>query len=266
MRSPTADPRSSPPWPSTERLLRRFALERRPSDLEELVRRHLPLARGIARRFHASSVARDDLEQAAYLGLVKAIHRFEPERGYAFSTFAVPTMLGEVRRQCREAMWPAHVPRPMQERIRATRRARDTLTAALGRSPTADDLAAHLGWEHELVVETAAAANTLNSVSLDAGRRGIGDDGEETGLSDALGAEDDAYELVEYRAAIEQALPRLDDTERSVLRLRYAEEHTFAQIGRELSVAPAQAASLLRGSLDRLARLTAEADHPALAA
>ena len=112
----------STPQPPTDQLLRRYAQTRGEGDMEQLVRRFQPLARSLARRYRRGSVAPEDLEQAAYLGLVKAVRRFDPARGHAFSTFAVPTILGEVRRQCRDAIWPAHVPRPVQERAQAVRR------------------------------------------------------------------------------------------------------------------------------------------------
>jgi RNA polymerase sigma-B factor len=242
------------PWPPTERLLRRYAEQREPADMDELVRRLQPLARSLARRYRTSSVANEDLDQAASLGLVKALRRFDPARGCAFSTFAVPTILGEVRRQCRDAIWPAHVPRPVQERVHAVRAAGTALTAEPGRAPRAAEIAARLRWSEELVVESLTAVGALSSVSLDHADGG-GDDG--APVVERFGGEDPGFELVECRSAIEAALPQLDDDERRVLRLRFAEERTFGEIGRELAVAPAQAANLLRSSVAHLAALAA---------
>ena len=241
-------------WPATDRLLRRYAMERHAADMEELVRRFQPLARALARRYRTGSVAPEDLEQAAYLGLVKAVRRFDPDRGCAFSTFAVPTILGEVRRQCRDAIWPAHMPRPMQERVQVVRTTSAQLTAELGRSPRAEELAGRLRWTEELVVETLTAVGALGSVSLDQ-RDGADDEG--VTVVERLGDIDPAHELVDCRASIEAALPALDDDERSVLRLRYAEERTFGEIGRELALTPSQAAKLLRSSVHRLSALAA---------
>jgi RNA polymerase sigma-B factor len=243
------------PSPPTERLLRRYAERREAADMEELVRRFQPLARSLARRYGSSSAAAEDLDQAACLGLVKALRRFDPERGCAFSTFAVPTILGEVRRQCRDAIWPAHVPRPVQERVHAVRAAGIALTAELGRAPRAAEIAARLRWSEELVVESLTAVGALSSVSLD--HAGGGGDDDATPVAERLGDDDPGFELVECRSAIEAALPQLDDDERRVLRLRFADERTFGEIGRELALAPAQAARLLRSSVAHLAALAA---------
>jgi RNA polymerase sigma-B factor len=236
------DAMRSSPGPRDERLLARYAERRDPADLEELVRRYRPLARSLARRFRDGAVAAEDLDQAACLGLICALLRFDPARGCAFSTFAVPTILGELRRQCRGAAGPAHIPRPVRERLRELRAARAALAAEGGCAPRPAALAERLGWSAEQVVEILAAVSALDSVPLD---------------GDAVGAVDPGYELVELRGAIEAALPQLDDDERRVLRLRFADEATFREIGRELALRPAQAARLLRSSVDRLAALAA---------
>jgi RNA polymerase sigma-B factor len=245
-------PRTMP----TEALLRRYARERRPADLELLVRRFQPLARSVARRYRGASMARDDLEQAACLGLVGALQRFDPDRGCAFSTFAVPTILGEIRRQYRETLWPAHVPRLVKERVRQVRAAVDALVAQGGQAPAVDEIAALLGCDQEGVLEALVAAFTLNRVSLDRAYADEGDEG--ASLVASLGDDDPGFELAECRADIERAIPQLDDAERRVLRLRYADERTFAEIGRELALAPGQAARLARRSLDHLRALTSE--------
>jgi RNA polymerase sigma-B factor len=248
---------------TSDALLRRYARERMPADLDRLVRRFQPLARSLARRYRLSSVAADDLEQAAYLGLVNALQRFDPGRGCAFTTYAVPTILGEIRRQCREAAWPAHVPRVVKERARHVRAHADDLRAELGRPPTVAEIATRVGCGQEDVVEALAAASTLNRVSLDQCRAEEGDDG--APLVASLGEDDPAFELAEYRADIERAIPQLDDAERLVLRLRFADERTFAEIGQELALAPGQAARLAKKSLDHLRALTVESG-PALVA
>ena len=240
---------------STPVLLRRYARERRASDLDVLVRRFQPLARSLARRYRGSSVGRDDLEQAASLGLVTALQRFDPERGCAFSTFAVPTILGEIRRQHRDTLWPAHVPRLVKERARQVRVTGDELATQHGRAPRPAEIAARLGYGEEDVVEALVAGATLNRVSLD---HTVGDSDESSPLAVAVGDDDPGFELAECRADLERAIPQLDDAERRVLRLRYAEELTFAEIGRVLAVRPAHAARLARRSLDHLRALTSE--------
>jgi RNA polymerase sigma-B factor len=246
-----------------EELARRYAVTRDRRDLDPAFQAFEPLARGLASRYRRTSVPREDLRQAAFLGLLKALQRFDPARGCAFTTFAVPTILGEIRRQCREAIWPAHVPRPVRERVRLLRDATDRMSGELRRSPTVAELAARLGWDNELVVDALFATNTLASVSLDPHD---GSDHDQTsGVADRIGAEDPGYDFVECRADIEQALPSLEDQERSVLRLRFADERTLTQIGAELGVAPSHAARLLQGALDRLSSLSGQRDLPLVA-
>lgn len=248
---------------STEVLLQRYARERRPADLDLLVRRFQPLARSLARRYRGTSVSREDIEQAACLGLVGALQRFDPGRGCAFSTYAVPTILGEIRRQYRDTLWPAHVPRLVKERMRQVRATSDELLAESGRAPRVAEIAARLGCAEEEVVEALVAASTLNRLSLDVGYADDADDGATLGAS--VGEEDPGFELAECRVDLERAIPQLDDAERRVLRLRFDDERTFAEIGRDLALAPAQAARLARRSLERLRALTSEADGPVAA-
>jgi RNA polymerase sigma-B factor len=240
---------------STDVLLRRYARERRPADLDVLVRRFQPLARSLAGRYRGGAVAREDLEQAASLGLVTALQRFDPERGCAFSTFAVPTILGELRRQHRDTLWPAHVPRLVKERARHVRAAADELAARHRRPPRPAEIAARLGCDEEAVVEALVAGASLNRVSLD---HAAGESDDRHPLAGAIGDEDPGFDLAECRADLERAIPRLDEVERRVLRLRYAEELTFAEIGRVLALRPTQAARLARRSLDHLRALTTD--------
>ena len=235
-------------------LLRRYARERRCADLDELVLRFQPLARGLARRYYLPSVSSEDLEQAAYLGLIAALQRFEPELGNAFSTYAVPTILGEIRRHCREAAWPAHVPRAVKERVREVRRQADTLELRLRRAPTVAEIAQRLACDEDAVVDALIAASTRDRVSLDAPAR----EGGNEPVAATVGAVDPGYELSEMRLDIERAIPRLDGQERRVLRLRFAEERSFREIGAELAVPPARAARIARRSLAHLRMLTCE--------
>ncbi len=150
-----------------DELLRRYAAQRDASALEALVVRFRPLAMSLARRYASGGYPLDDLQQVACLGLVKALRRFDPDRGVSFTSFAGPTILGELRRFCRDTAWPAHVPRGMQERVRELRRASDELAAARGCVSAAADLATELGWAEEDVVETMVAAASRSTVSLE---------------------------------------------------------------------------------------------------
>lgn len=240
------------PLPTGE-LLRRYARDRRDGDLADLVDRFQPLARSLTRRYRMTGVAHDDLDQAASLGLVRALQGFDPARGHAFSTYAVPTILGEIRRQCRDVSWSAHVPRLMRRRAREVRAAAARLGAELGRGPTVEELAARVGADGEAIVAALTAAAARHGVPLD---RPAGEDG--ATLIETLGDADPGFELAECHVDVERAIPRLGDDEQLVLRLRFAEERTFAEIGRELSVGPGQAARIAHRAVERLRSFTAD--------
>jgi len=247
--SPLSPPR---PAPSTdpEQLLRRYAARRQPRDLEALVVRYRPLARSLARRYARLSFPLEDLEQVACVGLVKALQRFDPARGCAFTTFAVPTILGELRRFCRETTWSVHVPRPVQERVRAVRRASDELAAVHGRAPGISQLAATVGCDEAEVREALEAARTLNPISLDASAGE--DDDERAGMTEKLGRDEPGYELVDDLTSIEQALPVLTAREKELVRLRFAEDLTQHEIAARMALPEGRVARMLEGALARL--------------
>jgi RNA polymerase sigma-B factor len=250
-RPPSSD-RSLP-----ESLFQRYKRYGEASARDALVQHFLPLARNLARRYSHTSEPYEDLVQIASLALVKAIDRFDPERGASFEAFAVPTILGELRRYFRDSGWSVHVPRGAQERARAVRDANEHLLNRHGRSPTVHEIAVYLELSEEDVLDGLQAARGYAAASLDAPPRG----GEETGdltVADELGAEDDGYELVATRVAATEALRSLSNDERRLLRLRFAKEMTQSEIGTELGVSQMQVSRLLRRSLARL-RMLAEA-------
>ena len=167
---------------------------------EELCERFLPLARDLALRYTYTDEPLEDLVQVASLGLIKAIDRFEPDRGTKFTSYAAPTILGELKRHFRDKGWSLHVPRDLQERTLALSRATEALSKELGRSPKVREVAAHLGCSIEQVLEAQEAAASYEAASLDA--PAARDDGESAALVDLLGKEDASYELVEDREAI----------------------------------------------------------------
>jgi RNA polymerase sigma-B factor len=232
------------------RLLRRYARDRDPADLERLVIEYRPLARGLARRYRAASAGHDDLEQVAYEGLIKAIVRFDPERGCAFTSFAVPTVLGELRRYLRDTAWPAHVPRAIQDRLRALREATARYAAAHRRSPTARELANMLGYEVEDVLEALEAGGSLTVAPLD-------DEADGHPAGDRIGREDPGFERVELLASIEQALPALSAGERQALRLHFGEALTRGEMARRLGTTRAKAARELNSAITTLRELQA---------
>jgi len=219
-------------------------------DLEELVLRHRGLARHLAQRYVRATDQRDDLEQVAYLGLVKAAQRFDPDRGTAFSTFAVPTILGELRRHCRDTRWAWHVPRPVQERVQALRRLEDDWQSHRGRPPSAVEAARALGCTEESVIDARLAAATLAPESLNARARTA--DGTVGETIDRLGSDDRGFEAAERRDSLGRALACLDDRARRALQLRAEADMTTSEIAALLGLTPSQTARLVANSLRRL--------------
>jgi RNA polymerase sigma-B factor len=219
-------------------------------DAEMVLRRYLPLARRIAGRFRGTGEPYDDLLQVASLGLLKAIRRFDPARGTMFSSYATPTVLGELRRHFRDTTWFVHVPRDLQElALRVDRGARD-LAVRSGRPPTPEALADALGCSLEEVVEGRRVLGAHRAVSFDSARPT--DSGDETALIDLLGDEDAGFGGVVERSALDMLLRTVPLREREILRLRYEEDLTQGEIGRRVGVSQMQVSRILRQALDRL--------------
>jgi RNA polymerase sigma-B factor len=221
---------------------------------EELVSRFLPLARKLARRYSGAHEPFDDLMQVASLGLVKAIDRFDVGRGTAFSSFAVPTILGELKRYFRDLGWSVHVPRGAQELALKVEDGRQQLMTRTGRPPTVPGLAQYLELSVEEVLEALETAGAHHTASLDAPR----DDGEdESGtLADAFGQIDERFELVHSQATIAAAARYLGARERRVLVLRFVEDMTQSQIADMIGVSQMQVSRILRRAIDQLRELT----------
>jgi RNA polymerase sigma-B factor len=221
---------------------------------EELVRRFMPLARSLARRYDRSSEPFEDLLQVASLGLLKALDRFDPEMGHPFASFAVPTILGEMRRHFRDAGWSVHVPRGSQERALKVRDAQERLANERGRAPTVQELAQYLELGQEDVIDALQAIQAYESLSLDAPRPGATD--EATSYGDAMGEEDARYELVELDATVSAVLGRIPQRERQILRMRFVDDLTQTEIAARVGISQMQVSRLLRRSLDQLRALT----------
>jgi RNA polymerase sigma-B factor len=217
---------------------------------EELCERFLPLARDLALRYTYTDEPLDDLVQVASLGLIKAIDRFEPGRGTKFTSYAAPTILGELKRHFRDKGWSLHVPRDLQERTLAVSRATETLSKELGRSPNVREVAKHLGCSSEQVLEAQEAAASYEAASLDA--PAARDDDESASLVDMLGDHDNSYELVEDRQAIASTWAELPPVERQVLELRFMEDLTQREIGERIGYSQMHVSRLLRRALRRL--------------
>lgn len=233
-------------------LLRRYAQDPSPVVREELADRFMPLARRLASRYSGGAEPFDDLVQVASVGLVKAIDRFDPERGTAFSTFAVPTILGELKRHFRDRGWSIHVPREVQERILKVDKALAELPARLGRAATVADVAEHLDATEEQVLEAMHASQGHHAVSLDSSPGASGDGDEPAPLGERIGSEDLGFETVEYGAAIAPALAAISERDRKVLHLRFAEDLTQSEIARRVGVSQMHVSRILRSTLERL--------------
>ncbi len=221
---------------------------------EALVARFMPLARSLARRYDRSSEPFEDLLQVASLGLLKALDRFDASLGHPFASFAVPTILGEMRRHFRDAGWSVHVPRGSQERALKVRDAQERLANHRGRAPTVNELAEYLELGTEEIIDALQAIQAYESLSLDAPRPGATD--EVTSYGDAMGAEDARYELVELDATVSAVLGRIPARERQILRMRFVEDLTQTEIAARIGISQMQVSRLLRRSLDQLRALT----------
>jgi len=221
---------------------------------DELIERFLPLARKLARRYVPSSEPYEDLVQVASLGLVKAVERFDPDRGFAFTSFAVPTFVGELKRSFRDTGWALHVDRGAQERARRVLDAQREIAGATGRIPTIDELAQYLELSTEEVLDGLQTAEAYGTVSLDA-PVGSEEDGTPSRL-DAIGDEDERFALIDDRATRFAAAMCLPERERRILFLRFGEDLTQSEIAERVGVSQMQVSRLLRRSLQRLRDLT----------
>jgi RNA polymerase sigma-B factor len=232
------------------RLLVRYRQDGDPVAREQLVARFLPLARQLARRYQRGGEQLDDLVQVASLGLLKAIDRFDPERETAFSSFAVPTILGELKRHFRDKGWSVRVPRDLQELAVKVDRVADEMSRELGRAPTPGEIAERTGSTLEQVLEAREASAAYRAVSLDRPRAEEDDEGET--YAEAVGVDDPGFRIAEASATIDRLMRVLSDREREVLRLRFEEDLTQSEIGDRVGVSQMHVSRLIRQSIARL--------------
>jgi RNA polymerase sigma-B factor len=228
--------------------------------VDELVRRHRPMAIGLARRYSYTSEAREDLEQVACMGLVAAINRYDADRGRSLRAFAVPTILGELRRYFRDAGWSVHMPRPLQERARAVRDAENGLSATLMRSPTPREVAVQLNLTVEQVLESLAVRHAYRPDSLDAPPSRATDDSERS-WDTLQGKEDDGYARVEATAVVARAMRALPEREQQIIRLRFGADLSQAEIGEALGISQMHVSRLLRRGLERVEAIVTGPAH-----
>jgi RNA polymerase sigma-B factor len=215
----------------------------------ELVELHLPLVEYLARRFRNRGEWLDDLTQVATIGLIKSIDRFDLERGVEFSTYATPTIVGEIKRHFRDKGWAVRVPRRLQELKLALTKAIGDLAQKEGRAPTVAEIAAHLQMTEEEVLEGLESANAYSTVSLDAPDSG---DDDAPAVAESLGMLDEALEGVEYRESLKPLLERLQPREKRILLLRFFGNMTQSQIATELGISQMHVSRLLARTLTQL--------------
>lgn len=225
---------------------------------DALVRLHLPLVEHCARRFRNRGEPFEDLVQVGTIGLIKSVDRFDTERGVEFSTYATPTIIGEIKRYFRDKGWAIRVPRRLQELRMQIGTATAELTQDLGRSPTASELAAHIGCTVEEIVEGIESSNAYSTLSLDA--TDDSDDGAASML-DALGEVDSGMEHVEIRESIKPLLDQLDAREKKILLLRFFKNMTQSQIAEEIGVSQMHVSRLLNRTLEQLRSSLQAAEH-----
>lgn len=213
-----------------------------------LVRMHLPLVEHLARRFRNRGEPLDDLTQVATIGLIKSVDRFDPERGVEFSTYATPTVVGEIKRHFRDKGWAVRVPRRLQELRLSLTTATAELSQQHGRSPTVHELAERLGISEEEVLEGLESANAYSTLSLDVPDT----DDESPAVADTLGSEDEALEGVEYRESLKPLLEDLPPREKRILLLRFFGNMTQSQIATEVGISQMHVSRLLARTLAQL--------------
>lgn len=257
---PTEQASGSPRWSERDRVREAELLDliaslpeddpRRATARDELVTMHLPLASFLARRFRDRGESLDDLTQVATVGLIKAVDRFEPDRGVQFSTFATPTMVGEIKRHFRDKGWAIRVPRRLQELRLAITRATAELSQSTGRSPTVAELAEHIGVTEEEVLEGLESAQAYATLSLDAATA----DGPEEGASlvETLGEHDPGMDEVEARETVNPLLAGLAPRERQIVQMRFFDNMTQSQIAERVGVSQMHVSRLLAKSLAQM--------------
>jgi RNA polymerase sigma-B factor len=220
---------------------------------DELIEKHLPLARSVASRYTRRPDYFEDLFQVAALGLVKAADRFDPSLGFAFSSLAVPTMVGEIKRHFRDATWAVHVPRGLRERAQRIDSEARRLQGSSGCAPSAAELAEALGMEVEDVLEARAALTALDALSLDEPSRAAGDSPDEGMTAGCrLGSVDPGYDLVEDRVTIGPALAGLPQREQRALSLRFAGDLSQREIAGRIGISQMHVSRIIRRSIATL--------------
>jgi RNA polymerase sigma-B factor len=242
---------SRPAEKSDRELLRRYHQQGDVEARQQLIEQYLPLVRSLARRYAYRGEQLEDLVQVGSIGLIKAIDRFDVERGVELTTYATPNIIGEIKRHFRDKGWSVRVPRGLQELNVRLSRLVEELTVQLERSPTIPELAKAAGVEEEQVLEALETGQAYTTVSLSA-PSGSGDDGDDLDPLESLGELEHEYEVSEDRAVLAPGLRALDERERRILHLRFFEGLTQSQIAQQIGISQMHVSRLIRRSLEKI--------------
>ena len=245
-------PKGKDAW-DKERTRELFRLYKEKGDEEardQLIVSHLNLVRFLASKFKNRGEPLDDLVQVGTIGLIKAIDRFDPERGLEFTTYATPTILGEIKRHFRDKGWSIRVPRRLQELSAKVNQATDELTVELQRSPSVEEIAAKLGVSAEEILEAMESSGAYTSVSLEAG--GTSEDDEAPALIDRLASVDEDLDASDDRMVIDDAIRDFSPREQEIVRMRFIDGLTQVEIAKRLGVSQVQVSRLLRRTLRKI--------------
>jgi RNA polymerase sigma-B factor len=240
-------------------LLRRYHQHGDLSAREQLIEQYLSLVRSLARRYSYRGEQLEDLVQIGSIGLIKAIDRFDIDRGVELTTYATPNIIGEIKRHFRDKGWSVRVPRGLQELNVQLSRIVEELTVQLGRSPTIAELAEASGAEEEEVLEALESGRAYSSLSLSVGA--TQDDDEAVDPMESIGTEEPGYEISEEWAVLEPGLRALDDRERQILHLRFFEGLTQSQIAQQIGISQMHVSRLIRRSLEKIREEIAAEDE-----
>jgi RNA polymerase sigma-B factor len=243
-------------------LLRRYHEEGDLSAREQLIEQYMSLVRSLARRYSYRGEQLEDLVQIGAIGLIKAIDRFDLERGVELTTYATPNIIGEIKRHFRDRGWAVRVPRGLQELNVQLSKLVEQLTVQLSRSPTIPELAKAAGVEEEEVLEALESGRAYSSLSLSQGSGG-GDDDDDLDPLESLGTEEHQYEVSEDRAVLAPGFAVLDDRERTILHLRFFEGLTQSQIAQQVGISQMHVSRLIRRSLEKIREEIAVEGEPA---
>src|ERR1700716_2535117 len=245
---------------SDKLLLRRYHEEGDLAAREQLIEQYMSLVRSLARRYSYRGEQLDDLVQIGAIGLIKAIDRFDLERGVELTTYATPNIIGEIKRHFRDKGWAVRVPRGLQELNVQLSKIVESLTVQLGRSPTISELAKASGTEEEEVLEALESGRAYSSLSLSPGGGSGGED--ELDPLESIGTEEHQYEVSEDRAVLAPGFRALDERERKILQLRFFEGLTQSQIAQQVGISQMHVSRLIRRSLEKIREEIASDEEP----